>query len=726
MAEAKENAAVDIDRLESDFRADPSNFVHLAKAYIERDLPVQAIQVCREGLKRAPQVPEGQLALAMAYYHNYDDARAEQELRKVLRSKPDDSVAHRTLGEIYLERQQEQKAIGELTRALEIAPGDGHTRALLESLDEKLPKLDSANGQPEHDWPPRQVHNTKLPPKPLWRAGLQLFVVLAVVVGFLFYYDHHVQVVTEMRGHVKEASKLIPRDNFDDLLAAEKRLDKALALVDDNEQAMIYTAQVHARLYRNHAQRDRRADIEKLLAWMKDEELLVSERYSLESLLQVADGQAEQAVEMLTEIVNRAIEKKDIFLNAEVFGARAYAQLALGQMQKAREDFSRASKFSSLSPHFQAHFANVYLREGNLGRALRYFKDAIRRNPDHVFSNLRRAYTYLQTGKNLEKAEKIIDDFMDRDKHPAEEFSPPLMSMLYQIRGEYALATIDEQEKAVAEAEKWADQAVAAFENNAEAWNLKGRLAALEEDGPAARQAFAKALEIDPRLPRIYFDRAESLFALGQKEEAVDKIKEFKKALEPTVAYHVKRGELLLRMDELERAQEAFQKAVTVDELDPKGHFWLARAYQAKAEKIPADDEKREDERRELFNKAREEYEGAVMLPGGETPEIYHQMGLIYFAAENYENALDKLAKSVMMMTKANEPPEKIAAVYEDIAKIFKELGGEEGEKQEQAYLFKADALRKGMTVDEVEKQWQEKQKKEKKQRRRRRRRRRR
>ncbi len=115
-----------------------------------------------------------------------------------------------------------------------------------------------------------------------------------------------------------------------------------------------------------------------------------------------------------------------------------------------------------------------------------------------------------------------------------------------------------------------------------------------------------------------------------------------------------------------------------------------------------------------------------MMLPGGERAEVYHYMGLIYLSAENYGNALDSMGKAVMHMGKSGESHDKIAVIYDDIAKVFKELGGPEGEKQEKAYLAKAQGLREGKTVDEVEKEWIEKEKAKKKSRRKRRRRRRR
>jgi tetratricopeptide (TPR) repeat protein len=710
MAVDNKQSQVDIDRLETDFRADPANFVQLARAYIERNLPIQAIQVCKQGLRRSPQVPDGQLALAMAYYHNYDDGRAEMELKKLLRSAPDSPVAHRTLGEIYLERKQESKAVSELVRALELEPTDRHTRALLESLNEKVPALETSNGQPEVVWLPRQIHETKIPPKPLSSTLLQVGAVVLVVIGFLVWYNHHVRVLTDLRKNIDEATKLIPRDNFDDLLEAETLLNKALALDDAEERAVVNQAQVLSRLFEFHGQADRLPKLRAFQKWMVDEELLISERYSVEGLLAIQQGDPGSAVKMLTEVINRAIDKKDIFLNAEVFGVRASAYLALGNMQEAREDFSRAAKFTS-SPHFQALFADVYLREGNLGRAKRYMADALRKNPDHVFANLRLALATVLTGKGLDRAAKILEALLDRDRHPEKEFSPPLLSMLYEVRGEYALANPQEGPD---QARGWLEKALAASDTNAEAYNLKGLLATIAKDGAGAMAAFGRALQLDPRMPRFYFDRAESMFELDQKEEAVAKLKEFEKALKPTVAYYVKRGTLLSRMDKLDEAKAEFEAAIRTDELDPKGRFWLARMHQAMADKLPKDKEN-EERKRELYNMAREEFENAVMLPGGETPEVYRHMGMIYFASEAYENALDNLAKAVMMMTEAAEPSDRIAEVYVDISKIFKELGGEEGEKQERAYLMKAEGLRKGLTVEEVEQQWAEQEKKDKK-----------
>ena len=75
-----------------------------------------------------------------------------------------------------------------------------------------------------------------------------------------------------------------------------------------------------------------------------------------------------------------------------------------------------------------------------------------------------------------------------------------------------------------------------------------------------------------------------------------------------------------------------------------------------------------------------------------------------------------------MMMQKAGEPGSKIAAVFEDVARVFKYLGGTEGEKQEKIYLMKAKGLREGKTLEEVEKEAQEQAKREAKKKRRRRR----
>jgi len=720
MAEAiGTGSGVDIDKLEADFQADPGNFVPLARAYLERGLPQQAIHACKRGLRSNPNAPSGLLALGMSYYLAYEDQKAEVVLKKVLRATPDSYTAHRALGEIFLDRGQDEKALNELSRALEIEPRDRHTRALLESLEEQLPALKSPDGQPEDSWPPRREPVVEEPPKPIWRTIAQLVVVAAVVASLIFWYQHHVDIRVEISDYVKKATTLIPRDNFDDLTKAEKLLESAYALDEDEEKVIVRLAAVSANLWKNHAQQDRLEKLKKYSEWMEEEDLPNPERFASRALFMVDNDEVEQADKFLTETIERAIEKKDIFLDATVFGARARARLKMGQIKEAREDYSRAARFSSESPHYQAAFANVYMREGNKARAIKYFSDALRANPAHIFSSLRKAYVHILQGKNFEQAEKIITDMLS-DKHTDEEFSPPMDGLRYLVKAEYELA-----KENVPEASKWLRKSLETYDDSAEAHNLAGRLAAMNRDGTKARAEFAKALQLDPRLPRVYFDRAESVFQLGEKTEAIEKLREFERHLEPTVAYHVKAGQLYMRMDDLEAAISEFKKAVDVDELSPQARFHVALCHQTRGAKL-GDDKDKKEEKLQHYNEARKWYEDTLVLPGGELPEVYHMMGRIYLDSEDPNNALDNLAKSAMMMQKAKEPGKKVAVVYFDIAKVFDYLGGPEGEKQAEIYRWKAKGLAEGKTMEEVEKEAAEMAKKEKKKKRRRRRRRRR
>ena len=191
----------------------------------------------------------------------------------------------------------------------------------------------------------------------------------------------------------------------------------------------------------------------------------------------------------------------------------------------------------------------MYLREGVLTRAIKYFKDAKRANPAHAVSNLKQAYALIQLGKDFEQAKKVLDEYLDTERHPDAEFSPPVNGLRYLVRAEYALATDN-----VPDANTWLRKSLAAYDDSAEAHNLAGRLAALNKDVAKANAEFAKALQLDPHRPKVYFDRSESLFQLGEKTQAIEKIREFERALEPTVAYHVKAGDLYLRMDDLQAA----------------------------------------------------------------------------------------------------------------------------------------------------------------------------
>jgi len=388
-------------------------------------------------------------------------------------------------------------------------------------------------------------------------------------------------------------------------------------------------------LWQNHDHQDRLAKLKKYQQWMDEEELPNSERFAVKALLMANDGKAEDAVKFLTETIERGLEKQDIFLNAMIFGVRARANIMLGNIKEAREDYSRAARFSGDSPRYQAAFADVYLREGNLPRAIRYFKEAKRKNPSHVYSNLRMAYALIQQGKRFKNAKQIIDEFEDRQKHPETEFSKPLTGLLHLIHAEYELGTEN-----IPEANNWLRKSLEVYQNSAEAHDLAGRLAALNKDEAKTNASYSRALQLDPRLPKAYFDRAESLFFLDKKTEAINSLKDFERFLKPTVAYHVTKGKLLMHMDDLQAAMNEFQNSVKVDELDPRGRFHVALCHQTMADQIP-DTKEKKDERLAKYNESRQWYEDTVILPGGERWEVYHQMCMIYLATENPDNALD-------------------------------------------------------------------------------------
>ena len=217
-------------------------------------------------------------------------------------------MAHRSLGEIYLDRGQDQKAITELMRAIEIEPGDRHTRALLESLEEKIPDLKSSDGQPKEYWLPRQLSTTRDTPRPLWHTVMQILVVAGIMVAVIFWYRHHIKIRVQISDHIKTAMALIPRDNFDDLLEAEKSLEAAYALNEDEEKTIVRLAAVGANLWKYHNQDDRKEKLQKYLAWMEEEQLPNPERFALKALMMIEEGKAQEADDYLTKIIERAIK----------------------------------------------------------------------------------------------------------------------------------------------------------------------------------------------------------------------------------------------------------------------------------------------------------------------------------------------------------------------------------------------------------------------------------
>ena len=126
--------AAEITSLEHAFASEPTSDAYrpLAEAYLALGRYMEAMVVCKKGVKAHPDDPSPRVLLARVYADQGKDRKALEELQAVLQSWPAFASANRMAGSLMLRMGDRDAGIAALQRALDAAPGDPETIALLQ------------------------------------------------------------------------------------------------------------------------------------------------------------------------------------------------------------------------------------------------------------------------------------------------------------------------------------------------------------------------------------------------------------------------------------------------------------------------------------------------------------------------------------------------------------------------------------------------------------------
>jgi tetratricopeptide (TPR) repeat protein len=121
---------IDLAKLEYEFATNPNSeaFIPLAEAYLGMGRFVEAMVVCKKGIKAHPDLPTGRLIMARIYCDQAKHQKAIEEVNKLLKLSPENPDAHRLLGIIYLKLGKEEDGINSLKKTLDINPSDQEAR----------------------------------------------------------------------------------------------------------------------------------------------------------------------------------------------------------------------------------------------------------------------------------------------------------------------------------------------------------------------------------------------------------------------------------------------------------------------------------------------------------------------------------------------------------------------------------------------------------------------
>lgn len=129
-----------IDDLRRRLEKDPGSrlFAQLAEELRKDGDLEEAINVCREGLKRQPAYPSARMTLGRALFDTGDLAAARVEFETVLKGAPDNILASRLLAESLEGLGDLQGAGRQYRTTLALAPGDKQVQAHLDAVEKTL------------------------------------------------------------------------------------------------------------------------------------------------------------------------------------------------------------------------------------------------------------------------------------------------------------------------------------------------------------------------------------------------------------------------------------------------------------------------------------------------------------------------------------------------------------------------------------------------------------
>jgi len=121
---------IDLAQLEYEFATSPNSkaFIPLAEAYLGMGRFVEAMVVCKKGIKAHPDLPTGRLIMARIYCDQAKHQKAIDEVGKLLKLSPENPDAHRLMGTICLKLGKKEDGIKSLKKTLDLKPDDQEAR----------------------------------------------------------------------------------------------------------------------------------------------------------------------------------------------------------------------------------------------------------------------------------------------------------------------------------------------------------------------------------------------------------------------------------------------------------------------------------------------------------------------------------------------------------------------------------------------------------------------
>ncbi|HZI12341.1 MAG TPA: tetratricopeptide repeat protein [Myxococcus sp.] len=139
---SKTLSPAELAKLEHAFASDPSSAAYkpLAEAYLSMGRFMEAMVVCKKGVKAHPNASDPRLLLARVYAEQGKDKKALEEALGALQVQPEDKAALRMAGALQLKTGETEPGKANLLKAYVVDPGDPETVTLLQQFKLEPPR----------------------------------------------------------------------------------------------------------------------------------------------------------------------------------------------------------------------------------------------------------------------------------------------------------------------------------------------------------------------------------------------------------------------------------------------------------------------------------------------------------------------------------------------------------------------------------------------------------
>jgi tetratricopeptide (TPR) repeat protein len=629
MAPGKPLSPAELSALEHAFASDPTSEAYrpLTEAYLGAGRFMEAMVVCKKGVKAHPDDPAAKVLLSRVYADQGKDRKALEELGGVLAAFPTFVAANRVAAVLHFRLGEREQGEAALRRAAEAAPDDPEVRGLVEKHGVKLapsrppgrpltgpdappvaPRAGSAavpyQAEKSVDVPlPTPVPSRrargvayaealaekygthafdlargKAPSKKSHRAMLLTSVFLAAALvlalgGWLVLSRAHKEKVETIDKLLKEVREQVDKDVYPAYQVAAKKAAEILEQDQDSIAGHAYLAYVDAIEFAEHGGGDTAKleavhHVDAARRLRKKDSPPHSHELAAEAYLKLYGGDPAGAKDVLTAVLTGDDASSSPFIIA-VLGA---VQLRTGDLDAARDTLSRAQKANPGDARIAWLLAEQFRRrgEGYDLQASGYYDYALRIQKEHVPSILGKALVLLARGQ-VEDAGRAAELVLS----PQTGASPPQQALARAIRGGVLAARGKPAEAATEEA-----GAAKLDPTNPDLPWLVGIRKLRAGDAAGAAEAFQRAVALDNRRVSLYADLTRALLRKeGGANQAIDTLKRLVSRLGEHPRLSLLLGDSYRVAGDADLARGQYEKAIQLGHPYPDARVALARLY---------------------------------------------------------------------------------------------------------------------------------------------------